>query len=337
MESEPGERSSSDIEAKGVKDTKEVKELLRTDFEEFVYSLEAYYEIILWTIEPREVDRCLSKVIAPILESIDPEGVLPWRLYADDCVELERDYGVGKLSILTKDLKKLKRDPSGIVMLDVGGVSTQVNPLSVINHYDNTYLMEAYEGDRSDSNLKNLIKPLIMLSKMRDVRPVTRNLDTYFKNKFQMKQLNKHQIPEDEVNRQAIRVQDFQPTDLKGISDRIEKMREIRQIRDARTKRRSTFFKADISRGSNFDPNITMESKRNTSRVSKTIQGFLREQKENDDDDVDSRSDQQHRQNDVLKSVANSFMNKSRDESYYLREHERIREQILRSVRSIRK
>jgi hypothetical protein len=244
---------------------------------------------------------------------------------------------VGKLSILTKDLKKLKRDPSGIVMLDVGGVSTQVNPLSVINHYDNTYLMEAYEGDRSDSNLKNLIKPLIMLSKMRDVRPVTRNLDTYFKNKFQMKQLNKHQIPEDEVNRQAIRVQDFQPTDLKGISDRIEKMREIRQIRDARTKRRSTFFKGDISRGSNFDPNITMESKRNTSRVSKTIQGFLREQKENDDDDVDSRSDQQHRQNDVLKSVANSFMNKSRDESYYLREHERIREQILRSVRSIRK
>jgi hypothetical protein len=58
MESEPGERSSSDIEAKGVKDTKEVKELLRTDFEEFVYSLEAYYEIILWTIEPREVDSC---------------------------------------------------------------------------------------------------------------------------------------------------------------------------------------------------------------------------------------------------------------------------------------
>jgi hypothetical protein len=58
MESEPGERSSSDIEAKGVKDTKEVKELLRTDFEEFVNSLEAYYEIILWTIEPREVDSC---------------------------------------------------------------------------------------------------------------------------------------------------------------------------------------------------------------------------------------------------------------------------------------
>jgi import inner membrane translocase subunit TIM50 len=114
------------------------------------------FEIVLYTHE-------IGHNAAPIIEAIDPEGDIMYRLF--------RDSTQYKNGTHVKDLSKLNRDLRKVILLDVDGRASMLQPR-------NSLVLKKWEGDTGDISLVELIPffTSILQSNVDDVREV---LDYY--------------------------------------------------------------------------------------------------------------------------------------------------------------
>ncbi|KAF4027413.1 NLI interacting factor-like phosphatase domain-containing protein [Phytophthora infestans] len=123
----------------------------RPGCEEILIEMAKFYEIVVYTAS-------LSKYADPLLDKLDPEGVIRHRLYREHCVQYEGSY--------VKDLSLLDRDISQTIIIDNA-------PMSYIFHPRNAIGCSSFIDDPSDRELESISR---FLTKIRDVEDVRNHL-----------------------------------------------------------------------------------------------------------------------------------------------------------------
>ncbi|RLN58909.1 hypothetical protein BBJ29_000196 [Phytophthora kernoviae] len=108
----------------------------RPGAEEFLIEMAKYYEIVVYTAS-------LSKYADPLLDKLDPEGVIRHRLYREHCVQYEGNY--------VKDLSLLNRDITQTIIIDSA-------PTSYIFHPRNAIGCSSFIDDSNDRELKSIAR-----------------------------------------------------------------------------------------------------------------------------------------------------------------------------------
>ena len=112
------------------------------------------FEVVIFTAS-------LSKYANPLLDLLDPEGQVRWRLFREACSTHRGTY--------VKDLCRLGRELSHTVIIDN-------SPLSYVFQPGNALPITAYLGDPNDDALYRLLPVLDELSKTHDVRECIKRL-----------------------------------------------------------------------------------------------------------------------------------------------------------------
>lgn len=114
------------------------------------------FEIVIFTREH-------GYIAAPVVDGLDPEGCIMYRLYRDATKYMQ--------GMHVKDLSKLNRDLTKIILVDCDGKTSKLQPR-------NSLVLPKWEGDTKDISLLELIPffHAIAMSNVDDVRPV---LDFY--------------------------------------------------------------------------------------------------------------------------------------------------------------
>ncbi|PNH11273.1 Mitochondrial import inner membrane translocase subunit TIM50 [Tetrabaena socialis] len=128
----------------------------RPGVQDFLLELGQYFEIVVYTDEP-------ATYTDPILNKLDPQRAVPFRLYRTDT-----QYHEGKH---VRDLSKLNRDLTHVLMISAKPEAWKFQP-------ENTLKMRPWKGE-PDTGLIDLIPFLQFLAtrKVRDVRDVVRSYD----------------------------------------------------------------------------------------------------------------------------------------------------------------
>ncbi|KAF1776431.1 HAD-like domain [Phytophthora cactorum] len=119
----------------------------RPGAEEFLIEMAKYYEIVVYTAS-------LSKYADPLLDKLDPEGVIRYRLYREHCVQYEGNY--------VKDLSLLDRDISQTIIVDN-------SPMAYAFHPRNAIGCSSFIDDPNDRELESIAR---FLTKFQDVEDV---------------------------------------------------------------------------------------------------------------------------------------------------------------------
>jgi len=114
------------------------------------------FEIVIYTHEN-------GFSAAPVIEGLDPDGYIMYKLFRDATKYMNGTH--------VKDLSKLNRDITKVILLDCDGKSSMLQPR-------NSLVLKKWEGDPKDISLLELIPffHAIAMSNVDDVRPV---LDFY--------------------------------------------------------------------------------------------------------------------------------------------------------------
>jgi RNA polymerase II subunit A small phosphatase-like protein len=120
----------------------------RPGAEEFLVEMAKHYEIVVYTAS-------LSKYADPLLDKLDPEGVIRYRLYREHCVQYEGNY--------VKDLSLLNRDISQTIIIDN-------SPMSYIFHPRNAIGCSSFIDDMNDRELASIGQFLTKFHDAEDVR-----------------------------------------------------------------------------------------------------------------------------------------------------------------------
>lgn len=126
----------------------------RPGVESFIRSVCEIYEVVLYTAS-------METYGVAVLNYIDPEHLIPYRLFRDKC-SLVR----GKV---VKNLAHLGRDLKDVVIVDNTPSSYSLQPCNGIP-------IKSWVGDKSDEELKELMPVLELLAKVDDVRDYLREL-----------------------------------------------------------------------------------------------------------------------------------------------------------------
>ncbi|KAM0344469.1 hypothetical protein ACHAPU_007441 [Fusarium lateritium] len=147
----------------------------------FIRYLSQYYELVLFTSVPYATGE-------PIMRKLDPFRLILWPLYREATKFEEGE--------IVKDLSYLNRDLSKVIIIDS-------NAKHVRNQPENALILNPWKGDRSDTELVNLIPFLEYIHTMQysDVRKVIKSFD------------GKH-IPTEFARREAIARKEFQAKQL---------------------------------------------------------------------------------------------------------------------------
>lgn len=92
----------------------------------------------------------LSKIASPILDEIDPKGWIQYRL-SRQCTEFQNGH-------LVKNIERINRDLSKVIVIDWNSSWTQLHPY-------NTLIIPRWNGDENDNSLIDLadfLKGLIL-------------------------------------------------------------------------------------------------------------------------------------------------------------------------------
>ncbi|CAG8520615.1 22124_t:CDS:2 [Cetraspora pellucida] len=120
----------------------------------FLYAASNLFEVVIFTSQP-------SYVAEQILAKLDPLGMVPFRLFREST-----RYVDGKV---IKDISKLNRDISKIIVMDSNPDAYSLQPENVIS-------VPPWTGDPNDSFLVDTIPFLegiaLLLSEVQDIRPV---------------------------------------------------------------------------------------------------------------------------------------------------------------------
>ncbi|KAG7388214.1 CTD (Carboxy-terminal domain, RNA polymerase II, polypeptide A) small [Phytophthora boehmeriae] len=120
----------------------------RPGAEEFLLEMAKHYEIVVYTAS-------LSKYADPLLDKLDPERVIRFRLYREHCVQYEGNY--------VKDLSLLNRDISQTIIVDNAPKSYLFQPRNAIG-------CSSFIDDPKDRELDSIGRFLEKISRVEDVR-----------------------------------------------------------------------------------------------------------------------------------------------------------------------
>ena len=122
--------------------------LVRPDAELFIKTVAKFYELVIFTAS-------ISKYASPLLDILDKEKNIKYRLYRDQCTFIN--------GIYIKDLKKCNRSLKDLIIVDN-------SPLAYTFDADNGLPIKTWIEDRDDRELMKLVPILEFLSKTKDVR-----------------------------------------------------------------------------------------------------------------------------------------------------------------------
>ena len=122
--------------------------LVRPGAENFLKNIAKYYEVIIFTAS-------LSNYASPLLDILDSENNIKYRLYRDHCTFIN--------GIYIKDLKKLNRNLKDLIIVDN-------SPLAYAFDIDNGLPIKTWYEDKDDIELNKITTLLEFLSKTKDVR-----------------------------------------------------------------------------------------------------------------------------------------------------------------------
>ena len=121
---------------------------IRPGAENFIKKISKYYEIVIFTAS-------ISKYASPLLDKLDPEKNIKYRLYREQCTFLN--------GIYIKELKRLNRDLKDIIIVDN-------SPLAYAFDLENGLPIKSWYEDKNDNELENIFPLLEFLSDVDDVR-----------------------------------------------------------------------------------------------------------------------------------------------------------------------
>jgi len=122
--------------------------LIRPGAIEFIKKVSKLYEVVIFTAS-------ISKYALPLLDIIDNDKNIKFKLTREHCTFLN--------GIYIKELKKLNRDLSDLIILDN-------SPLAYSFDNDNGLPIKAWYEDKNDNELDKVYTLLEFLSKVKDVR-----------------------------------------------------------------------------------------------------------------------------------------------------------------------
>ncbi|EEY57388.1 nuclear LIM factor interactor-interacting protein cleavage-specific form, putative [Phytophthora infestans T30-4] len=120
----------------------------RPGAEEFLIEMAKYYEIVVYTAS-------LSVYADPLLDKLDPEGTIRYRLYREHCVQYEGCY--------VKDLSLLDRDITQTIIVDN-------SPMAYAFHPRNAIGCSSFYDDLNDRELQSIGRFLTKFQDVEDVR-----------------------------------------------------------------------------------------------------------------------------------------------------------------------
>ena len=191
---------------KSLKNQPNIKYLVRGDWFDFFDEMSLHYTVGIWTVMSKEESKNL-------VEALDPLCKISLQYYREDCKIKKLQ---GRSEVVLKMPEKLKINKNDLVIIDVS-LANEVNPVSISECSQNACLIPLYTGDDNDSNLFELVKPLVYISKRKDVRPVSSQIEYYNKRVAEMMDVTQKIIPNDETHdRRLVKVQAFQENNLKN-------------------------------------------------------------------------------------------------------------------------
>ena len=122
--------------------------LVRPGAKNFIKNISKYFEVVTFTAS-------LSNYASPLLDLLDSEHNIKYRLYREHCTFLN--------GIYIKDLKRLNRNLKDLIIVDN-------SPLAYAFHSENGLPIKTWYDDPNDIELIKISKLLVFLSKAKDVR-----------------------------------------------------------------------------------------------------------------------------------------------------------------------
>jgi RNA polymerase II subunit A small phosphatase-like protein len=120
----------------------------RPGVDEFMVEMAKYYEIVVYTAS-------LSKYADPLLDRLDPQQTIKYRLFREHCVQYEGNY--------VKDLSLLDREITQAIIIDN-------SPMSYLFHPRNAIGCSSFIDDMNDRELDSISRFLTKIKDVEDVR-----------------------------------------------------------------------------------------------------------------------------------------------------------------------
>ena len=130
--------------------------LVRPGAMEFLVEMQKYYEVIIYTAS-------LSKYADPLMDILDDQQSCSGRLFREHCTFYQGMY--------VKDLSELGRDLKDVLIIDN-------SPTAYLFQPDNALPIISWYDDKGDTCLYDYIPFLIALSRVDDVRPILKQLNS---------------------------------------------------------------------------------------------------------------------------------------------------------------
>ena len=128
--------------------------LVRPGVDKFLESISKLFEIVIFTAS-------LSNYASPLLDILDPNNKIKYRLYRDHCTFIN--------GIYIKDLKKLNRNLKDLIIVDN-------SPLAYAFDIDNGLPIKTWYEDKDDVELSKIIKILEFWQKLKMLENILKNL-----------------------------------------------------------------------------------------------------------------------------------------------------------------
>lgn len=123
--------------------------LKRPHVDHFLKSVGSRFEVVVFTAS-------LGKYADPLLDLLDKDGVIRWRLFREACYPFEGSY--------VKDLQCMGRDPSQMILVDNSPHSYAFQP-------ENALPIGTFIDDMEDEELLDCLDTLLAVELASDVRP----------------------------------------------------------------------------------------------------------------------------------------------------------------------
>mmetsp|Transcript_114767 Transcript_114767/g.244932 ORF Transcript_114767/g.244932 Transcript_114767/m.244932 type:complete len:355 (-) Transcript_114767:112-1176(-) len=126
----------------------------RPGVDEFLLQMAKLYEVVVYTAS-------MAKYANPLLDDLDKQGLVSWRLFREACTRQTHGY--------VKDLSKLGRNLKNVIIIDN-------SPMCYSWQRENAIPIKTWRDDMSDHDLYDLIPILSSLAEVHDIPLILRQI-----------------------------------------------------------------------------------------------------------------------------------------------------------------